>query len=129
MKETKINKYKPTAKEEAILRVMLNPENISLSITDIALKAPCSRKTYYAAFRKPQFVNHYKERAKGLIDEAVGPIISKFIKVDQIRDLIDFVHKMAQQGGRRVVILAPAERMIELILCLLNSLSLHSRFL
>lgn len=36
---------------------------------------------------------------------------SSVIKVDQIRSLIDFVSKTSQQGGRKVIILEPAEAM------------------
>lgn len=34
---------------------------------------------------------------------------SRAIKIDQIREIIDFVSKTAQQGGRKVVVLDPAE--------------------
>ncbi|MCC1497707.1 DNA polymerase III subunit delta' [Alcanivorax sp. 1008] len=36
---------------------------------------------------------------------------SKVIKVDQVRDLVDFFSKTAQYGGRRVALLWPAESM------------------
>ncbi len=35
----------------------------------------------------------------------------KFIKVDQVRQLTEFAHKTAQQGGRRIIIINPAEAM------------------
>lgn len=41
----------------------------------------------------------------------IKPIDSKMIKVDQVRKLNDFAHKTAQQGGRRVIIISPAEAM------------------
>lgn len=35
----------------------------------------------------------------------------KFIKVDQVRELVDFVNKTAQMNGRKVILLHPAEAM------------------
>lgn len=41
----------------------------------------------------------------------VGPEDARVIKVDQIRETVEFMGKTSQQGGRKVVILAPAEAM------------------
>ena len=77
---TKSNKYKPTPAEADILRAVLNPEYANLSVKDLCIQAGRSRKTYYQAFNKPEFVAFHEAKAIDLIKQAVSPIINTFIK-------------------------------------------------
>jgi hypothetical protein len=77
---TEPDKYKPTKAETALLLVMLNPENATLSITDICNLAGVNRSSYYDAFAKEKFVGYYKSKAKDLISHAIGPVVNSFVK-------------------------------------------------
>lgn len=78
-KETKLNEYEPTTAEEKLLQVLANPENIGLTITDICNLADVSRKTYYEAFKKPEFVALHDKLCKDLVKQSLTPIVNAFI--------------------------------------------------
>ena len=74
-------KYKPTPKEELLLEALLNPENRKKTVTKICEIAGCSRRTYYTAFEKPEFVEYYKEKCRDLVKQSVAPIVNTFVKM------------------------------------------------
>lgn len=75
--------YQPTAKEQAILDTLIDPENRMKSVTQICKLAKCTRPVYYAAFRKPEFVELYKEQSMDLLKQSIGPVINTFIRETQ----------------------------------------------
>ena len=72
--------YQPTPAENKLLEVLLNPKHRFLSKTEITEIAGIDRTSYYVAFKKPEFVEFYKNKAKDLIDQAVVPVIHTFQK-------------------------------------------------
>lgn len=80
MAEANGNKYKPTPCEEKLILALANPENIGLSITDLCHVAGISRKTYYEAFKKPEFVQMCRETSFDLVKQAVMPVINTFVR-------------------------------------------------
>jgi hypothetical protein len=72
-----------TASEEALLEVLLNPENRMKSVTDICKIAKIERRTYYRAFAKPYFVTIYNKRSIDLVKQSVSPVINSFIREAQ----------------------------------------------
>jgi hypothetical protein len=72
--------YKLTECEEKLLEALLNPENRMKNTKDLCQAIEISRDTYYASFKKPEFVKIYKEMSKELVTKAVGPIINSFVK-------------------------------------------------
>lgn len=79
MHEQNLTAYNPTPSEEKLLEVLLNPRNRMKSITDICKIAEISRTTYYEAFSKPEFVEHYNKRAVELVKQQVAPVINAFV--------------------------------------------------
>ena len=73
-------KYEPTPCEQRILEVLLNPENRKKTVTEICRIADVDRKTYYNAFKKPEFVELVKEESRRLVQAAILPTIHTFIK-------------------------------------------------
>ena len=54
---TNSDKYKPTAVEEKLIEVLLNPNCLGKSITEICEMAGVSRKSYYVSIKKDGFNN------------------------------------------------------------------------
>lgn len=78
--EQNLTNYELTPSEEKLIEALLNPENRMKKVTDLCQTIDISRETYYAAFKKPGFVEIYKQASKELINRSVGPVISAFIK-------------------------------------------------
>jgi hypothetical protein len=72
--------YKLTECEEKLIEALLNPENRMKTTKDLCQSIGISRDTYYEAFKKPGFVEIYKQSSKELVNRSVGPIVSAFIK-------------------------------------------------
>lgn len=72
--------YEPTTAEEKLLDVLLQPENRFKSVVDICAIAGVERKVYYRAFKKPEFMAFYKAECKRMVDRALGPVLSAFVK-------------------------------------------------
>lgn len=77
---TKKTEYIPRGSSKKLLEVLLNPEHRLKNVTEICNLVGCSRKTYYALFKKPEFVSFYTEQSKNLICQSVGPVINACIK-------------------------------------------------
>ena len=67
--------YRPTAAEERLLEVLMNPEHFGKSITDKCRIAEIDRQTYYNAMKKPEFCDFYNEQVKSNLKSSVGEII------------------------------------------------------
>ncbi len=76
----KSTKYEPTPCEQRILEVLLNPENRDKTVKEKCRIAEVDRKTYYKAFKKPEFADLVKDESRQLVLAAVLPIIHTFIK-------------------------------------------------
>lgn len=76
----KETKFKPTLAQERLLEVLLNPDHRLKSVTDICSLAPCTRKVYYAAFKKPEFIDYYMKESKRMISKAYAGIINASIR-------------------------------------------------
>jgi len=72
--------YTPTKKEELLLEALLNPANRHKNVVELCGIVPCDTKTYYAAFKKPEFQALYKSLAMELVKNAVGPVVNTFIR-------------------------------------------------
>lgn len=72
--------FKPTKKEQNLLNALLDPANRLKSISDICKIAKCSRQVYYDAFKKPEFVDHYKQESKALASKHIGQVLNAFVK-------------------------------------------------
>lgn len=70
------DKYRPTEAEQKLVEVMMNPDNLDKSITDICGIAKIDRGTYYNAFDKEGFNEYYQQKGKDLISQAVMPTIN-----------------------------------------------------
>jgi hypothetical protein len=77
------NNYKPTKAEQALLDVLLNPENRMKSVADVCKIAKIDRTTYYRAFAKPDFVEIYRQSAIDLVKQNVAPVLNTFIREAQ----------------------------------------------
>jgi len=70
--------YKPTRTERKLIEVMIQPENRFKSVTELCEIAKCSRKAFYEAHKKPEFVKLVKEESRGLAYRYVLPTITAF---------------------------------------------------
>jgi len=74
-KLTNVDAYKPTAAEERLLEVLLNPQFFGKSVTEKCQEAEISREWYYQTMRKSEFCEYYNEQVKGNLKSSVGEII------------------------------------------------------
>ena len=78
MEKSRANPYNPTLAEQKLLDIILDPENKLKTVTEICSMAGVSRKIYYDAFKKPEFVSFYEGKVKDLIKHDLGPIINAY---------------------------------------------------
>lgn len=74
------SEYRPTTAERKLLETLLQPDNRNKTVVELCAIAGVGRATYYRAFEKPRFVAFYKREARRLVDRAIAPMISAFIK-------------------------------------------------
>ena len=74
------NQYIPTKAEEALLDIMLNPENRMKTVADICTMAKVDKATYYRAFKKPDFKALYKVLSIDLATRYAGPMVATFAR-------------------------------------------------
>lgn len=72
---TKGNKYEATVAEKKLLEVLLDPENRLLNVTELCNLAGISRKTYYEAFKNPNFVELVRVSSIDLIKKSMVELI------------------------------------------------------
>lgn len=80
MDKQDVTNYVPTPAEEKLLKVLLDPDSLGMTITDICAKAGVDRNTYYRAFDKPGFKAYQRDRAQNLLAQALLPTIHAFQK-------------------------------------------------
>ena len=74
-----LTNYKPSAIEEKLLEVLLNPKYRMKSITDICQIAEMSRQSYYNAFAKPEFEAYYKQKSLEMVKQSIAPVLAAFM--------------------------------------------------
>lgn len=79
-KEQKETKYQPTLAERRLLEVLLNPEHRLKSVSEICSLAPCTRKVYYAAFKKEGFKKHFDRESRDLVIRHKAAILNASIR-------------------------------------------------
>jgi hypothetical protein len=77
---TEGNKYKPTAAEKKLLKVLINPEYVGKSVTAICKAAGVSRKKYYDAMSKEPFVQLVNETTMELIKGKASEVLNATYK-------------------------------------------------
>ena len=75
-----VAEYHPTAAERKLLDVLLNPAHRHKSVTDICDIAECSRRAYYRAFEKADFMAFYKGESRRMVERSVAPVLHAFLK-------------------------------------------------
>jgi hypothetical protein len=72
--------YLPTATEQKILDALLDPANKYKNVTELCSAADVGRKSYYEAFKKPEFATLYRKLTLDLVKQSVAPVVNTFIK-------------------------------------------------
>lgn len=75
-KRTKPEAYVTTAKEKALLDVLLDPFHRLASVTRQCELAGCSRETYYATMHKPDFMAHYLWLVNSSLKSKVAQLVN-----------------------------------------------------
>ncbi|MCJ7839967.1 hypothetical protein MUB24_03370 [Lederbergia sp. NSJ-179] len=73
---TKSDNYKPTAAEKKLLEVLISPENVGKSVTDICNLAGVSRNKYYDAMKKKDFQDLVKSTTLDLVKGKIGNVLN-----------------------------------------------------
>ncbi len=71
---TEPNKYKPTAAELRLLKVLENPEFATSTVTDVCKAAGVSRNAYYDSMKKPEFVDFIQQTALDMVKKDLYPL-------------------------------------------------------
>lgn len=77
---TERNKYKPTAAEKKLLEVLINPDYLGKSVTTICKAAGVSRKKYYDAMGKEEFVGLVNDTTMDLIKGKASEVLNATYK-------------------------------------------------
>jgi len=67
--------YELTPATRRLYNAMIDPENFSLSVTDLCAKANISRNTYYRRMSEPEFVDMIKEEQRSQVEEKIGNVL------------------------------------------------------
>ena len=78
-----LTEWAPSLAERKLLYVLLDPANRLKSVTDICQLAGIARPTYYVAFDKPEFVDHYRAQSLEMVKRHAGPVLSAFLREAQ----------------------------------------------
>lgn len=66
--------------EEKLLEVMLNPNNVGKSVTELCQAAGISRVWYYKIMEKESFKRHLTKTANELIKDKLLPVVNATLK-------------------------------------------------
>lgn len=80
---TQIHKYEPTPAETKLINALANPANIGKNVTELCELAGISRKKYYMAFAKPEFVEYQEKFTRDLLKQGLLPVIRSLEKQAQ----------------------------------------------
>jgi hypothetical protein len=72
--------YLPTKTEMALLHTMLNPLNRLKNVEELCRLVPCDKGTYYTAFKKPGFVQIYRQESLNLITKGLSSIVNSVVR-------------------------------------------------
>ncbi len=72
--------WHPTKRQLAILDVILDPLNRLKTVAEICRLVPCDRKTYYAAFKIPEFAAYYREQSIELTKRHAGQVVNACVR-------------------------------------------------
>lgn len=73
---TKSDTYKPTKSEIKLLEVLVNPENMWLSVAEKCHLADISRNTYYKIMKKDQFISLLNKATMEIVKGSVADVIN-----------------------------------------------------
>lgn len=73
---TKNDNYTPTVAEKKLLEVLINPENLGKSVTELCNLADVSRNKYYDAMKKTSFQELVKHTTMELIKGKIGDVVN-----------------------------------------------------
>ncbi|MGG5372847.1 phBC6A51 family helix-turn-helix protein [Enterococcus sp. AZ196] len=77
---TNANRYKPTPAEKKLLEILINPEYIGKSVTDICKAATISRFKYYEAMKNEEFTKLVNEITMDLIKGKASDVLNASYK-------------------------------------------------
>lgn len=72
--------YKPTTGEEKLLEILVNPEHKGKTVVKLCEIAEISQRHYYDIFKKPEFVEYYKQKSFELVKQSVMPVINAVVE-------------------------------------------------
>ena len=74
------DKYRPTQAEKKLLEVLVNPENVGKSVTELCNLADVSRNTYYKAMKNEEFRDFVTNTTVELVMGKVGDVVNATYK-------------------------------------------------
>ena len=74
------DKYRPTQAEKKLLEVLVNPENVGKSVTELCNLAEVSRNTYYKAMKNEEFRDFVTNTTVELVMGKVGDVVNATYK-------------------------------------------------
>lgn len=77
---TKNDEYKPTAAEKRLLEVLINPDNVGSSVTELCNLANVSRNKYYEAMKKVEFATLVNNMTMELIKGKAASVLNASFK-------------------------------------------------
>ena len=66
--------------QERLLTVMINPENVFKTVTEVCKLADISRTSYYKIMAKPKFVKRLEQEGYNIVKSALLPVVNTFKK-------------------------------------------------
>ena len=72
---SKVNEYRPTAKQRAMLNVLLDIENVGLSNEEKCKLANVTTGGYYKMMKNEEFVQYLDKQTDQLIRDKISPVI------------------------------------------------------
>lgn len=76
---TKLDIYKPSAKEMKLIEALSDPANRDKNVTDMCQAAGISREAYYIMMRKPEFLTYYKQVQFEVVKGSIAKVLAATI--------------------------------------------------
>lgn len=102
---TKTDEYVPTAAEKKLLNVMLNPENVTLNVTEVCAKAGVSRDLYYTAIGKEGFRKIMPDLSRQLVSGSILQVVQAFVREAKKgsfphgKTILEMAELVSREGG------------------------------
>lgn len=74
------DRYKPTLAEKKLLEVLINPNSVNLSVTELCNQAGVSRNKYYEAMKKEGFTTLVTQITMDLLKGKVSNVLNATYK-------------------------------------------------